>query len=175
MNGANPGRVILAVGSSLADLQALRYAVAQARARDVPLYAVCTWRPRWLGPGMEVPNWRAAMAAEAALTVRATFDKALGGVPAQPQVLLCVIEGSPRASLVQYADRETDLLVVGGPVRRWRWLRRGGGLGRYCAGHARCPVVVVPEPALAREVAPTVLARELRREMDHVGGDTAAY
>ena len=44
-----------------------------------------------------------------------------------------------------------DLLVVGAGRRGSLARVWGGKVTRYCLAHARCPVLAVPPPALARE------------------------
>jgi nucleotide-binding universal stress UspA family protein len=123
MNGGAQTRVIVAAGASLADLEALRYAVAQARARRAALHVVSNWRttPAWQGAGLQ--QWRDALAEEAVAAVRDSFDSAMAGVPEDLDVQVSVVEGTRGPALVDYANRDSDLLVVGGHTgpRRWRW------------------------------------------------------
>jgi hypothetical protein len=63
------------------------------------------------------------------------------------------IRGGAGRVLVDRADRPDDLLVVGagGAGRLGRYLRPS--VTTYCARNARCPLLVVPEPELLRELA----------------------
>ena len=46
-----------------------------------------------------------------------------------------------------------DLLVLGTSHRRMLAQIICGRVSRYCLAHARCPVLTVPPPALAREIS----------------------
>ncbi|MFF5082823.1 universal stress protein [Actinoplanes sp. NPDC000266] len=139
-------KVILGVSSSLAGLEAARFAVRQARQRSVPLLAVRAWMlntgPR-SRPSLE---WERALAAEARRRVEETFELALATTPAVLDVMVRVPSGSAAAALRHYVTDPDDLIVVGAPSSRW-W---GGSTVRRCARTAPCPVIVVPPPALAR-------------------------
>ena len=78
-------RVIVGVDGSLGSLQALRYAEAEARHRDVPLVPVIAWTP----PGGDLaerrhssPYLRKIWREAAWERLRAAFDDGLGGMPA---------------------------------------------------------------------------------------------
>ena len=63
-----------------------------------------------------------------------------------------IVRGFAGAVLVEGAARPGDLLVVGSG-RRGRLARlRRGSVRRYCLAHARCPVLVVPQPDMISEV-----------------------
>jgi nucleotide-binding universal stress UspA family protein len=86
---------------------------------------------------------------------------ARASVPAGTPVSCEVVEGLPGQRLVE-AARTARLLVVGsraiGPIRAALL----GSVSRYCAHHASCPVVVVPDAtrtAGAREGAALIGAR----------------
>src|SRR5271154_287018 len=101
-------RILVGVHGSLGSLQALRYAAAEARERDVPLIPVIAWTP----PGGDLAErrhpstylrkiWR-----EAAGPRRwPPFDAGLGGLPADLEVLPEAIRGEPGPVLVDLAGR----------------------------------------------------------------------
>jgi nucleotide-binding universal stress UspA family protein len=154
------GRVVVGVSASVAGLQALRYAVAEARRRGVPLYAVRAFgfQPPWFGP--EVARIRDELRAEALRCVGEAFDLAMGQPPADVEVRVAVCESRVDWALVDVADRPDDVLVLGrrsGPVRL-NWLVRG------CLRRAVCPLVVVPPPPLAA-VRGRRAVRRLMREL----------
>jgi nucleotide-binding universal stress UspA family protein len=139
-------RILVGVHGSLGSLQALRYATAEARKLKVRLVPVIAWVP----PGGDLAErrqpvyslrtvWREA-ARERLLD---SFDRALGGIPADLEVAPEVIRGPAGAVLTDAASRPGDLLVVGtgrrGGLRR---IRRS--VSRYCLAHAHCPVIAVP-------------------------------
>jgi nucleotide-binding universal stress UspA family protein len=151
--GEEGGRVVVGVHGSVGSLAALRHAVAEARRRDAVVHSVLVWSP----PGGDVAEQRypdarlrriwAGMARE---RLRTAWHHAMGGVPDDVPVRLRVARGEPGAALIELADRPDDLLVVGaGQARPLRRLLRRG-VARYCLTRAACPVLVVPEPTLAR-------------------------
>ena len=154
------GRVVVGVDGTLAGLQALRWAVDEARRRNTELCAVRVWQLSGWWPGIEVPGWRLAAGDAAAAEVAGAFLEALGGIPPDVSVHAVVAEGPVPSTLMGYAYRDDDLLVLGASRHRWR------GVGRTCLRMATCPVVVIPAPALARAGSPRSLARQLRREAE---------
>lgn len=147
-------RVIVGVHGSLGSLQALRYAVEQARERDVPLVAIIAWVP----PGGELAErrcpsphlhqiWR-----EAAYTkLMDAFTDGLGGPPPGVRVETCAVRGDAGMVLAEAASRPGDLLVIG-TGRRGRISRAlHASVARYCLAHAKCPIVAVPPSPLMDE------------------------
>jgi nucleotide-binding universal stress UspA family protein len=166
VTGDTPGKVVVGVSSSLAGLQALRYAVRLAREHGVPLHAVRAWtaRPSW----RDHPNTdfeRRVLAAESELLIPYVFDAAMGGPPPGTWVEPAVLEGPVGPSLVRYADGEADVLVLGGDRRGSHPFRRVGPVTRFCVRHAYCPVLVVPPPVLAQAQPLDALVRELSRDI----------
>jgi nucleotide-binding universal stress UspA family protein len=149
------GRLVVGTGGSPGSLPALRYARDLARANNVPLLAAIAWIP----PGGDLaerrcpsPALRRAWADAAGDRLKAALDAAWGGVPPEEDIQLVVIRGEPGPALVHLADSGDDLLVVGAGragrlTRIWH-----GRVSRYCLSHARCPVVAVPQPVIARQV-----------------------
>ncbi|MFL6072712.1 MAG: universal stress protein [Mycobacteriales bacterium] len=158
-------RVIVGLDGSLACMGALRRAALEARRAGTALHAVTVVSPR-RRYDMDLPDPRhheVAMAAGQDL-LRATFDAALGGLPADLQNVLTVIAGEPATALAGFADEPGDLLILGTSqrhgIRRW-WHR---SVSRYCVAHAGCPVLVLPLPPLAR----TLERARLTRGVDNV-------
>jgi len=174
MSTPRGSHVVLGVSDSMAGLEALRVAVAQARARGVPLCAVRTWYLSAGFAGEHTQQWSREIAAEQATILRAAFDEAMGGLPADIPVELIVTAGQPGPVLVGHASHDGDLLVIGTPDRARRWST--GGPAHYCRRHATCPVLVVPPHRMARLGRPVTLARKARREADrmlHAAGSKA--
>jgi nucleotide-binding universal stress UspA family protein len=151
---ASVDRVVVGVHGSLGSLQALRYAVSQARERDIPLVAVTAWVP----PGGDIAERRSPSAylrqvwREAACQrLLVAFEDALGGLPQGVRLEPCVVRGDAAAVLVDVASHPGDLLVIGTGRRGRisRALRRS--VARYCLAHATCPVVAVPPSPLMDE------------------------
>ncbi|HTJ38512.1 MAG TPA: universal stress protein [Dactylosporangium sp.] len=146
-------RVVVGVSQSLAGLAAIRYAIRAARERGTPLYALRTWAlpAHWRGPAVDA--WQYELSLEARRYVVGAFDAALGGPP-DLDVFVAAPYGRADHVLTATADGEDDLLVLGGRGGFWRrpsWIVRG------CIGAARCPVIVVPPPAMASETGPLAL------------------
>lgn len=158
-------RVIVGVHDCLAGLQALRCGVAEAQRRGAALYAVRAWTIPYAGQGVGLSAWRQELVDDAAVTVYSAFSTALGGLPPEVEVRVLAPEGVPARVLVELADRDSDLLVVGDCQRGA--LRRicSRSVARYCTRHAICPVLVVPPPALAR-ISRHDLSREAQRFID---------
>jgi Universal stress protein family len=161
MSEHRDARVVVGVSQSLAGLQALRYGVAEARRRQVPLHAVRAWRfeVAWHSP--EVSRWRREIAQGALQYISDAFKLAMGGPPADVDVIMAASAGRLEIVLAETAADPRDLLVVGGRSSRWpSWPVRA------CMFRATCPVVVVPPPEIARAARPATLARRLLREAE---------
>lgn len=168
------GRVVVGVDNTLSGLQALRRAVAEARARDVPLHALRAWRHAQLAAYPTLADQRQVEAAAASQLVAAAFADTMGGLPLDVEVQTVLVGDGAGPALVRYASQSEDLLVLGSG-RRGRWRRMSGGqVTSYCLAHAACPVLVVPPPPLTRAGSPRALLRELRRDLDQFAGDGPA-
>lgn len=163
---ASVRRVVVGVHGSPGSLQALRYAVSEARERGVPLVPVIAWIP----PGGDLAElrypslylrriWREA----AQERLMAAFDDGLGGLPPDLHVEPLVVRGETGPVLAAVCAPE-DLLVIG-PGRRV--LRKP--TGRYLLVHAPCPMVVVPPSELMKELAhgPWHLLRHAIASLEH--------
>lgn len=155
-----PGRVIVGVGRSLGAYQALRFAVAEARRRAAPLVAVRAFRPVTNGQILLPAKF---LADGAIWQVDMAFAEALGGLPNDLTVMIIVQEGDIAHALVATADRESDLLVIGGSCARGLVRFRGTAIARSCTRYASCPVVIVPPAMLARTAHTDRLARATLR------------
>jgi nucleotide-binding universal stress UspA family protein len=158
-------RIIVGVHGSLGSLQALRWAVDEARERQVPLVPVIAWIP----PGGDFaershpsPYLRQVWQEAASQRLTEAFADCLGGFPEGLSVQLRVERGETGTVLVDVADQVGDLLVIGTGRRNpiGRALHRS--VGRYCLAHARCPVLAVPPSALMDEMRHGLLPWSLR-------------
>lgn len=153
------GKVVVGISSSLSGLEALRFAIAEAHRRQVPLAAVRVWsfrtsprsRPGW--------EWELELAAAARRDITEAFRVAVGEVPADLDVVARAMPGPVDVALKASVDSPDDLVVIG--AARHRWL---SAVVRGCAHDAGCPVVVVPRPELARVVGGRLAARRMVRE-----------
>lgn len=161
---ATSSRVVVGIDGSMAGLRALRLAVSQARQRHAELHALRAWtfRPKGRGTGMSGYEEQEYAVYESTV---AAFTDAMGGLPADVEVILGTVLGSPGRALVEYADRDEDLLVVGSP--QTRSLRRllHTPVSRYCAAHAACPVLVVPPDGFAKQAEREGMARAIHRDL----------
>jgi nucleotide-binding universal stress UspA family protein len=163
MKDTRRARVVVGVGESLAALQALRYAVAEARRRGTRLRAVRVWYVNVPLGAEDGKKCRIEAGALAAATIRRSFERAMGGLPRDLDLELIAVEGALGPAIVAQTSDEVDLLVVGAPARRW-WSASPFTLVRYCLRLTSCPVVVVPAPALVREHGLRASARAIQRE-----------
>jgi nucleotide-binding universal stress UspA family protein len=156
-------RVIVGVDEGLAGLHALRCAVTEARRRRGTLLAVRVWSIglAWPPGG---PAWQEEMSQEAMMAAGRAFTAAMVEPPRDVVVRVATVQGAPGPELVRLADRDDDLLVVGSGQRKLFGRMSHGSTARYCAGHAGCPVLVVPPHALARAGTTRALSQQLLRE-----------
>ena len=146
-------RVIAGVSGSPGSIQAVRHAAGLARTHDATLIPVLAWMP----PGGEFADrshpslylrqlWREA----AWVRLWRALELSLGSIPDDVRCAAQVLRGDAGAVLVEAANRDGDVLVIGagrrGAVSRLLACR----VSRYCLAHARCPVVAVPPSDLAR-------------------------
>lgn len=162
-HGIHESRVIVGTQDSVAGLQALRRGIDEARRRGATVHLVRAVNAPARNPGGAL--WHTQWAVWAAEYAQLALVTALGGIPRDVEVRTVVLEGPAGPALVDFADRDDDLLVVGDAQRPG--LRRpwSGRVGRYCVRRAACPVMVVPPPALSR-VDGRDLDRELQRLVD---------
>jgi nucleotide-binding universal stress UspA family protein len=154
VNGDIP-RIFVGLRASVGSMHALRYAVAEARRRGGVLHSVHAWTPPGgdaLDRRLPEPHLHRIWVAAAMQELRTAWEDGLGAVPDDLPVRLCVEKGHPGWVLTRLADREDDLIVVGagrgGVVRRMLHV----SVARFCVARARCQVLVVPQPPLARGV-----------------------
>lgn len=139
-------RIVVVVDGSEGSLEALRFALEEARLRGGTVTALLAWSvpfvadvPTGLLPEM-MDDFRADAEALLAGQVAAAGDP--GGV----EIERLVVEGPPAQALV-HASEGAALLVVGS---RGRGGFKGlllGSVSSQCVHHATCPVVIVPPRA----------------------------
>jgi nucleotide-binding universal stress UspA family protein len=148
------GRVIVGVHGSPTSLQALRFALGHAHAYNATLMPVIAWEP----PGGDSayrrfpPFLTDEWAREAEQRLLAAFDEGLGGPPTDIPVTPLVVRGRPGQVLVEVADRENDLLIVGKSQRGFLHRRWYGSTTAHCVAHARCAVTIVQPSQLTIEL-----------------------
>lgn len=149
-------RVVVGVSGSLGSLTALGRGAEEARRRGGELWPVLAWQP----PGGEVAALRRPGASlltdECQRLARerlvGVLKDVFGGSGPGVWMYALVAQGSPGLALVEIADRDTDVLVVGAG-RRSIWHRACcRSVTRYCVTHASCPVLAVPPSPLESEL-----------------------
>lgn len=148
-------RVVVGVSGSLGSLTALCRAAVEARHRGAALWPVLAWEPpggdlaaRRSSSYVLLDDWR-RIACRNLLTA---LDDAFGGTgPGVPMSAL-VARGTPGPALVEIADGEDDILVVGAGRRSYCHRAFSRSVSRYCLAHAGCPVLAVPPSPLEAEL-----------------------
>ena len=137
MDAERGARVVVGVDRTPQGLAALRTAVAEAAWRGLPLHAV---RVEALWPDSDGKQ------------IDAAFKDAFGGVPAGLTIERSIQSPPVASALTEYADGPDDLLVIGGSGRGLWHALWSGSVTLVCTRKARCEVLVVPAPPLAREL-----------------------
>jgi nucleotide-binding universal stress UspA family protein len=164
-------RIVVGVSGSLGSVSALHRAVALARETDSEVLAVLAWEPmggEYAYRRAPCPPLLEAWGAAATARLSTALDEAFGYGPAPVPLRGETVRGDAAQVLVERADRPDDLLVVGAGAAGW--LRRGlrRPVATCCTRSARCPVLVVPEPELLRD-----LAALRRRRVWHLPAESA--
>ncbi len=157
-------RIVVGVDGSQGSLNALLWALGEARARKTPVNAVFAWEyhPPWVDPGLGsmfplayqpeggVP---ADEFADTAASVGKLLDAAISKVAesdpdrASGQVPLTreMVQGHAAHVLLKSVS-ECDTLVVGSHGHGGFIGAVLGSVSQHVVSHSRCPVVVVPAP-----------------------------
>ncbi len=146
--------IVVGVDGSQASVEALRFALEEAKLRGAEVKAVSAWHVPAVVYEAEVTPLSVDFSefhkiAESSL--EASLDR--GGVAdSGVKVTPIVREGNPADVLCELA-RGADLLVVGSRgLGGFRGLLLGS-VGQQTAHHAPCPVVIIPHPRGNREEA----------------------
>jgi nucleotide-binding universal stress UspA family protein len=139
------GTIVVGVDGSDGSLEALRFALDEAKVRGAELKAVNAWHippavygAEWAPTNVDLDEFRKL--ADSAL--RKSLDD-VGSASAGVAVTPVLREGQPADVLCDEADH-ADLLVVGSRgLGGFRGLVLGS-VSQQCAHHAPCPVVIVP-------------------------------
>lgn len=139
-------RIVVGVDGSAGSLGALRVALEEARLHQVPLHVVLAWQLTLPEIALETPTLLNKVEERAA----ETLEKALTSIDhgrAAGVVVSGELVSGPAAPALLATARDATLLVVG--------TRGIGGITGTLVGsvahaaihHARCPVLIVPQPA----------------------------
>lgn len=148
------GAVVVGIDGSPAGQEALRWALAEAHLRAVPLRVVHAWSFGY--PGLPVGGFGSMAAAptlspgelavsdlhKAAEDLLARATAELAGDVGDVVIEHKVVEGTAAAALIGAVDTD-DLLVVGSRGRGGFAGLMLGSVSQQCAHHAPCPVVIV--------------------------------
>jgi nucleotide-binding universal stress UspA family protein len=144
-----PERPLVVVGFDGSDngLSAVRWAARYAGQAGAVLRILCAWLPPTpMVPVLVDHRQEGRERAEGhTQSARQTAAQSVPGITIET----AVVEAPPTQALMD-ASGEADTLVVG---RRGLGGVRGllvGSVSQYCAEHARCPVVVIPETETRR-------------------------
>jgi nucleotide-binding universal stress UspA family protein len=141
------GTIVVGVDGSEGSLQALRWALDEARLRGARLVAVHAWfepyAPAMPGVGEPsvVPVDRDLIAQAADEGLEASLRE-VGTSDAGPEIERAVVEETPARALLDQAEG-ADLLVVGSRGHGRIAGALLGSISQQVAQHAPCPVVIV--------------------------------
>ena len=139
------GRIVVGVDGSENSVQALHFAIEEARIRGAELHAVSAWHvppavygAGWAPASTDLDEFRKL----AEQSLRQSVEEA-GATEAGVQVTPVLREGHPVDVLIAESEG-ADLLVVG--TRGLGGFKELllGSVSQQCAHHASCPVVIVP-------------------------------
>jgi nucleotide-binding universal stress UspA family protein len=152
---AHSNTVLVGVDGSPESGAALRYAVAEADRRGVPLRVVSTYFPEYSVHGRTQPLSvsEPAIEVDVEAQVRRMVEEALAGDAVAPPVEIVVAAG-PAAGVLIDMSGEVDVLIVGHRGRGGFASMLLGSVGLQCVLHAHCPVIVV-RPSKVSESDPT--------------------
>jgi nucleotide-binding universal stress UspA family protein len=133
-------RIVVGVDGFESSKAALRWAIRQAKLTGAVVEAVTAWQvpvgTGWI-PAADMPDYQD--------DARSVLCEALTEVCAvDPDIQVCprVVQGRAGQVLVEAAE-EADLLVLGCRGHGGLTDALLGSVGRYCARHASCPVVIM--------------------------------
>lgn len=132
------GVVVVGVDGSSTSADALRWAAAEAAARDVELHVVHSWHSPYT-PDVAPSTFQLVEQAAEAILTEATSDPALDGLTVRAHLR----HGNAVATLCELASG-ASAVVVGSRGRSRLASALLGSTSRQLAHHAPCPVVVVP-------------------------------
>jgi nucleotide-binding universal stress UspA family protein len=142
---ASAARIVVGVDGSPASVEALRWAVAQAKLTASKVEAIISWlTPAQYGFEFSIAS------TDWADIARRTLDTAIeqAGDGGTAEVSSCVLEGHPAQVLVR-ASIGAQLLVVGSRGHGGFAGLLLGSVSEYVIAHATCPVLVIRHPMAA--------------------------
>lgn len=163
MDSPTQPRIVVGVNGSLNSVAALRRAGVEARLTGRRLLAVLVWRVHGADPPpCVIRSGPRGTRAVAMRLLRETLDEVFGSTDTDIHIDGLALSGAAGHTLVQIANRENDLLVIGGGHRK-RFGRWRSPVAHYCVTHAVCPVLTVPPPPLQLDLEALTHKRRLLR------------
>ena len=138
--------IVVGIDGSKSSSQALRWAVAEARLRSVPVRAVHAWSysqplvPSLVGYPYSAESFRNAI--DDRWQAKQRLERATSELGEDDGIERVVVEGPASQALID-AVGEGDLLVVGSRGHGGLTNLLLGSVSQQCAQHAPCPVVIV--------------------------------
>ena len=141
------GRIVVGVDGSEHSVRALRWALAEAKARNATVEALITWSYPVIASdgfsgGAVVAMDVAALERSAGQALEGAIEEAEPDATARQAIARRVVEGNPGHALVE-ASRGADLLVVGSRGHGGFTGLLLGSVSNQCVHHAHCPVTVI--------------------------------
>lgn len=135
--------ILVGVDGSEASIDALRWAVRQAKLTDARLEVIAAWEVPWtimVSPTKVDDDYFREVRERLDPAIRAGLSDA-GGV----DVTVRIVEWESAPTLIDASDG-ADMLVVGS--HRYGTMKgmHLGSVASYCAHHARCPVLIHRHP-----------------------------
>jgi nucleotide-binding universal stress UspA family protein len=139
-------QIVVGVDGSRSSLEALRWALGEARLRGATVDAVQVWHYPALAISSPMAGPVIGAHDDFEADARTLLDEAVDGVLAEvegaPSVNRVVLEGAAAEQLVRHGHA-ADLLVLGHRGRGGFADLLLGSVALQCTSHAVCPVVVV--------------------------------
>lgn len=139
--------IVVGVDGSQESLDALAWAVGEARLRGASLRVVTAWRPPWAyafdAPAAVRPELEDALRNVGERVIEDALAAVLGGRKSDVEVERRVVPEPPVEALLAAAG--ADLLVVGSRGRGGFTGLLLGSVSQQCAHHAPCPVAIIRE------------------------------
>jgi nucleotide-binding universal stress UspA family protein len=148
------GRIVVGVDGSENSIEALRWAIDEARRMDATIDAVMAWSLPWYSslsdPLMAgaAPFDPAGMQRDVELALERAVTTACRGRRDLPVIERIAIEDRPAHALLETA-KGADLLVVGARGAGGFAGLLLGSVSTQCVNHATCPVAVIRSPGRA--------------------------
>ena len=138
--------IVVGVDGSQGSSEALRWAIAEARLRSVPLRAIHAWTYSQplvsLSLGTRYSTGSVDYTVDDRWEAAQRFERATSELGEEHEIEHVVVEGSAAQVLI-HAVAETDLRVVGPRAHGGFTNLLIGSVSQQCARHAPCPVVIV--------------------------------